>query len=112
MPKPMTILRAVPCKAESAHGRQQSRPLESRFALEKAAAKYAAKFALGTVPRPPYWIGYRIAPVAIEFWSDGASRLHDRIVFTRATPRRLAKAAALPVCLIKLAFERRVRMSA
>lgn len=65
---------------------QQSRPLESRFALEKAAAQYAAKFALGTVPRPPYWIGYRIRPLAIEFWSDGAFRLHDRIVFTRATP--------------------------
>jgi pyridoxamine 5'-phosphate oxidase len=65
---------------------QQSRPLESRFALQKAAAQYAAKFALGTVPRPPYWIGYRIAPLAIEFWSDGAFRLHDRIVFTRATP--------------------------
>jgi pyridoxamine 5'-phosphate oxidase len=64
---------------------QQSRPLESRFALEKAAAKYAAKFALGTVPRPSYWIGYRIVPLAIEFWSDGAFRLHDRIVFTRAT---------------------------
>jgi pyridoxamine 5'-phosphate oxidase len=65
---------------------QQSRPLESRFALEKAAAQYAAKFALGTVPRPPYWIGYRVRPLAIEFWSDGAFRLHDRIVFTRATP--------------------------
>jgi pyridoxamine 5'-phosphate oxidase len=65
---------------------QQSRPLESRFALQKAAAQYAAKFALGTVPRPPYWIGYRIVPLAIEFWSDGAFRLHDRIVFTRATP--------------------------
>jgi pyridoxamine 5'-phosphate oxidase len=64
---------------------QQSRPLESRFALQKAAAQYAAKFALGAVPRPPYWIGYRIVPLAIEFWSDGAFRLHDRIVFTRAT---------------------------
>ncbi len=65
---------------------QQSRPLESRFALQKAAAQYAAKFALGAVSRPPYWIGYRIVPIAIEFWSDGAFRLHDRIVFTRATP--------------------------
>jgi pyridoxamine 5'-phosphate oxidase len=64
---------------------QQSRPLESRFALETAAAKYAAKFALGAVPRPPYWIGYRIRPLAIEFWSDGAFRLHDRIAFTRPT---------------------------
>jgi pyridoxamine 5'-phosphate oxidase len=62
---------------------QQSRPLESRFALETAVAKYAAKFALGTVPRPAYWIGYRIRPLAIEFWSDGAFRLHNRIVFRR-----------------------------
>jgi pyridoxamine 5'-phosphate oxidase len=62
---------------------QQSRPLESRFALEAAVAKFAAKFALGTVPRPPYWVGYRIRPLAIEFWSDGAFRLHDRILFRR-----------------------------
>jgi pyridoxamine 5'-phosphate oxidase len=65
---------------------QQSRPLESRFALQTAVAKYAAKFAIGGVPRPPYWIGYRIRPLAIEFWSDGAFRLHDRIAFTRPTP--------------------------
>ena len=65
---------------------QQSRPLESRFALEKAVAQYTAKFALAAVPRPSYWIGYRIRPTAIEFWSDGAFRLHDRIAFTRQTP--------------------------
>jgi pyridoxamine 5'-phosphate oxidase len=65
---------------------QQSRPLESRFALETAVAKFAAKFALGSVPRPPYWIGYRIRPTAIEFWSDGAFRLHDRILFSRPGP--------------------------
>ena len=65
---------------------QQSRPLESRFALETAVAKYAAKFALGTIPRPPYWVGYRILPVYLEFWSDGAFRLHDRIVFRRDAP--------------------------
>ena len=64
---------------------QQSRPLESRFALETAVAKYAAKFALSDVPRPPYWIGYRIRPLAIEFWSDGLFRLHDRIRFRRET---------------------------
>ncbi|MEM9472468.1 MAG: pyridoxamine 5'-phosphate oxidase [Pseudomonadota bacterium] len=62
---------------------QQSRPLESRFALEKAVAKYAAKYAIGDVPRPPHWSGFRVKPVYIEFWKDGAFRLHDRMVFQR-----------------------------
>jgi pyridoxamine 5'-phosphate oxidase len=62
---------------------RQSRPLESRFALEASVAKYAAKYALAEVPRPPYWIGYRIRPLAIEFWSDGLFRLHDRVRFCR-----------------------------
>ncbi len=63
---------------------QQSRPLESRFAFEKAIAVYAAKHAIGEVPRPPYWTGYRISPVSMEFWHDRPFRLHDRVLFTKA----------------------------
>jgi pyridoxamine 5'-phosphate oxidase len=65
---------------------QQSRPLESRFALEKAVALVAARYPLGEVPRPPHWSGFRIRPQQVEFWKDGAFRLHDRVVFLRESP--------------------------
>jgi pyridoxamine 5'-phosphate oxidase len=62
---------------------KQSRPLESRFALEKEVAKYAAKFHIGSVPRPDFWSGFRLIPERIEFWRDRRFRLHDRMVFSR-----------------------------
>ena len=69
-----------------AHASKQSRPLESRFALEKAVAVWSAKFGVGEVPRPDYWSGFRIKPVSMEFWSDGQFRLHDRIRYDRDVP--------------------------
>lgn len=61
---------------------QQSRPLSSRGALMAEVAKVTAQH--GPNPeRPPFWGGYRITPVEIEFWADGAFRLHDRFRWSR-----------------------------
>lgn len=61
---------------------KQSEPLQGRFELEKAVAFYAARYAVGEVPRPSHWSGFRIVPQEIEFWRDGAFRLHERLRFS------------------------------
>ena len=62
----------------------QSRPLDSRATLEAKVAAAEGRFAGQAVSRPPNWSGYRVLPRAIEFWKDGAFRLHDRIMFRRS----------------------------
>lgn len=61
----------------------QSRTMKTRFDLEKRVAVFTAKYAVGTVPRPDHWSGYRVAPERLEFWSEATFRLHDREVFIR-----------------------------
>jgi pyridoxamine 5'-phosphate oxidase len=62
----------------------QSQPLASREALLAKVTAVDARFAGQPVPRPPFWGGYRLAPTRIEFWIDGAHRLHDRFAYARS----------------------------
>jgi len=60
---------------------KQSQEMDGRWELEKRVAEFSAKFAVGEIPRPEFWSGFRLKPRAIELWSDQKFRLHDRVVY-------------------------------
>jgi pyridoxamine 5'-phosphate oxidase len=61
----------------------QSQAIPSREALEAREREVERKFGEGSIPRPPYWGGFRVVPSTIEFWQGGANRLHDRVCYSR-----------------------------
>lgn len=70
-----------------AHASKQSRPLANRYALLERVETLKKSFGEDEpVNRPTYWSGFRVIPQVMEFWKDGANRLHDRVRFTRTLP--------------------------
>jgi pyridoxamine 5'-phosphate oxidase len=64
----------------------QSAPLRSREELEGRFAELERRYQGKAVPRPPHWSGYRVAPLVVEFWRNRPGRLHERDLYTRASP--------------------------
>lgn len=67
----------------SAWASEQSKPVSSRIALEKAREQYAEKFLDQEIPCPPNWGGFQLEAHSIEFWQGGAYRLHDRLLYKK-----------------------------
>lgn len=61
----------------------QSAVMDGRYRLEKNVLKFAARFGVGAVSRPPYWSGFRLVPQTLEFWRQGLFRLHRRDLYSR-----------------------------
>lgn len=68
-----------------AHASDQSRPLDERATFEQRFEEARQRFAGEAIPRPAYWVGFRVVPERIELWEDRPHRLHHRRLFTRTS---------------------------